>query len=193
MFAARETLQLFPTLVTCYRVAEAEARSRALCAQVAEASRMLPTVARGERHGWQSDNGFFDWSDEARWLRDVVAGAIVALHPDNAALPGMNLVGWANRLGRGDAFSPHVHSAAWSGVYYADAGDSGAAGGLLLLRDPRAGAHMVESPTSRFDGACSFQIAPETGLLVVFPSWLMHWVSPYDGERPRVSISFNVW
>ena len=32
---------------------------------------------------------------------------------------------------------------------------------------------------------------PQAGLLVVFPSWLYHWVHPYTGQRPRVAVSFN--
>jgi hypothetical protein len=28
-------------------------------------------------------------------------------------------------------------------------------------------------------------------LLVIFPSWLYHWVHPYAGQTPRVAVSFN--
>jgi hypothetical protein len=28
-------------------------------------------------------------------------------------------------------------------------------------------------------------------LLVVFPSWLYHWVPPYAGQSPRIAVSFN--
>jgi hypothetical protein len=36
-----------------------------------------------------------------------------------------------------------------------------------------------------------FRVGPQAGLLVIFPSWLYHWVHPYAGETPRVAISFN--
>ena len=36
-----------------------------------------------------------------------------------------------------------------------------------------------------------FRVQPQAGLLVVFPSWLYHWVHPYAGERPRIAVSFN--
>jgi uncharacterized protein (TIGR02466 family) len=96
-------------------------------------------------------------------------------------------------LRRGDYFTPHTHpDAAWSGVLYVDAGDSGEAhGGLLAFRDPRGGAGMVEAPTNRFDGAGTVHHVPRTGELVVFPSWLVHWVVPYQSDRPRISIAFN--
>ena len=37
-----------------------------------------------------------------------------------------------------------------------------------------------------------FRVRPEAGLLVLFPSWLYHWVHPYSGRTPRIAISFNV-
>jgi hypothetical protein len=27
---------------------------------------------------------------------------------------------------------------------------------------------------------------------VIFPSWLYHTVSPYDGDVPRISLAFNI-
>jgi len=38
----------------------------------------------------------------------------------------------------------------------------------------------------------TFTIRPRTGMLVIFPGWLQHYVHPYRGGRPRVSLSFNV-
>jgi hypothetical protein len=35
------------------------------------------------------------------------------------------------------------------------------------------------------------RVRPESGLLVVFPSWLYHWVHPYAGQPPRIAVSFN--
>ena len=34
-------------------------------------------------------------------------------------------------------------------------------------------------------------IAPEPGLLVIFPGYLTHFVHPYAGATPRISIAFN--
>ena len=35
------------------------------------------------------------------------------------------------------------------------------------------------------------RVRPQAGLLVLFPSWLYHWVHPYVGETPRIAVSFN--
>ena len=37
-----------------------------------------------------------------------------------------------------------------------------------------------------------FGVTPRTGMLLVFPGWLSHFVHPYTGSRPRVSLSANV-
>jgi hypothetical protein len=34
-------------------------------------------------------------------------------------------------------------------------------------------------------------IAPATGMMLLFPAWLMHGVRPYHGDRPRISVAFN--
>ena len=33
----------------------------------------------------------------------------------------------------------------------------------------------------------------QAGQLVIFPSWLMHEVLPYLGERERIVVAFNAW
>jgi hypothetical protein len=36
------------------------------------------------------------------------------------------------------------------------------------------------------------EFEPETGALVMHPSSISHWVTPYAGKRPRVSLAFNI-
>ena len=50
---------------------------------------------------------------------------------------------------------------------------------------------MVMGESNRFDSASSVEIAPRTGELLISPSWRLHWVTPYQGDAPRVSVSFN--
>ncbi len=75
----------------------------------------------------------------------------------------------------------HNHSGRLSGVYYVDAGASGAQnGGLLqffLDRQSAQPTHIIE---------------PESGVLYLFPSMLEHSVSRYDGASPRIVIALNL-
>ena len=77
------------------------------------------------------------------------------------------------------------------GVYYVDAGDppegDKPSGSFTFLTPNLAEANtfftkVVPQSTS---------IRPTSGLMLLFPSYLQHFVHPYDGDRPRVSISFN--
>jgi hypothetical protein len=61
--------------------------------------------------------------------------------------------------------------------------------GVLEFLDPRAGVDAVTAPGDPYGEP--FRVRPQAGLLVVFPSWLYHWVHPYSGQGPRIAISFN--
>jgi hypothetical protein len=61
--------------------------------------------------------------------------------------------------------------------------------GMLEFLDPRAGAEAVSAPGDPYGEP--FRVRAQSGLLVMFPSWLYHWVHPYAGEIPRIAVSFN--
>ena len=61
--------------------------------------------------------------------------------------------------------------------------------GVLEFLDPRAGVDAVTAPGDPYGEP--FRVRPQAGLLVIFPSWLYHWVHPYSGQTPRIAISFN--
>jgi len=83
---------------------------------------------------------------------------------------------WATVLRRGGYHVAHRHGdAEWSGVYYVAAGEAGRGGAVTFAR-----------------GATSCTIAPEPGMLLMFPGALLHSVAEYQGETPRISIGFNL-
>ncbi len=103
----------------------------------------------------------------------------------------------------GDASLAHAHpNCFWSGVYYADDGgitsDSSVAGELELF-DPRGPAPVMYSSAVRMnvpggENAGSYhRIRPKNGLMVIFPSWLQHSVTPYRGAGTRISIAINLF
>ena len=69
--------------------------------------------------------------------------------------------------------------------------------GDIVFYDPRGNASMFLDPTNRsmrrelsFN---SFKITPRSGDLMIFPSFITHFVEPYQGELPRVTIAANYW
>lgn len=191
VFEHEGTEELFPTRVWRFRLRETTLLNAALRDQVMALALEVPTTPRGEVSGWQSDGGFLESSAAARHLRGMIGEAIASVVCPG--VEGFAMVGWANLFRRGDGFSPHTHSnSALSGAYYVDVGDGGG-GGELVFRDPRGGAAMIDSGLSDAGQGCAARFMPESGHLVIFPSFLLHWVTPYRGERPRISIAFNAW
>ena len=77
-------------------------------------------------------------------------------------------------------------------MYYVDPGTGNPdqpLGGVLEFLDPRAGVEAITAPGDPYGDP--FRVRPQAGLLVLFPSWLYHWVHPYAGQTPRIAISFN--
>ena len=82
---------------------------------------------------------------------------------------------------------------AWSGVYYVDAGGEAPGqplSGVLELCNPRPFTEMVPTPGSPFGQRVIFRA--EAGTMILFPSWLYHFVNPFSGDGERISIAFNV-
>ena len=99
---------------------------------------------------------------------------------------------WANVSYRGHSHPTHTHPNNYlSGVYYLRAP---AGCGQIVFFDPRPQASAITPSLSENTVANSNQmfIAPEPGKLVLFHSWLPHYVEANQSDEARVSIAFNV-
>ena len=89
---------------------------------------------------------------------------------------------------------PHVHGGSfWSAVYYVRAGEG--EGGQLVLHDPRMPALRMHAPGLRFKDMgpdVRAEVQPKSGMLVLFPAWLLHSVEPWQGDGHRISIAMNI-
>lgn len=166
-------------------------------------------LKRSNRLGWHSDLKITEWGGAPfRAVLDrVIANAnasSIDIGQTSAPRYGWRANAWANVSLHGASNQSHVHSGAfWSAVYYAEDGYGGSAdralGGELVLEDPRMPALLMEEPDLRFRPRPDWAVAepqrnirPATGMLLMFPSWLRHGVSPYLGDRERVSVAINL-
>ncbi len=151
--------------------------------------------------GWQSSTDFLGWGapECAELLISFQDGVRRAcnLSPSQRALPPgsrtLLLSAWAN-VNRDRNFNrPHVHpNSHWSGVYYVDIGKPDpniSPNGVIEFVDPRNVAAAAEVPGFTFGDPFFFD--PEPGMMLLFPSWLYHWVMPFHGTGERISIAFN--
>lgn len=121
--------------------------------------------------GWRTDETFFTWDVQAvQALRALVAARVGAGH----------IVGWSMINRRGSYHLRHNHRGKTSGIYYVDPG-------MWSLGGFGSGCTIIELP-----GGGEEHVLPVPGLLITFPSTTMHRVDPYLGERPRITIGFDV-
>jgi hypothetical protein len=108
---------------------------------------------------------------------------------------------WFHISRRGGFFGLHNHpNASWSGVYCVDPGqhDPGKPdSGLLSFVNPMLMTSMhIDAGVAKIPLPYGSQIASSrlaAGELVIFPSWVLHDVKPFEGEGERITIAFNCW
>ena len=108
---------------------------------------------------------------------------------------------WYHLTRRGGYTAQHNHPmASWSGVYCVDPGDpvlDKPNSGTLRFLETRTTASMYLDPgnahwrTPYGFGEAAFNL--RAGQLLLFPSYLLHEVAPYYGERERITVAFNAW
>lgn len=157
----------------------------------------------GARHsnvgGWHSTRLFDDWAGEPG--QELIRRIGKQMNKGTAEIFKLyggahrmvwRLTLWANVNRKGAYNRVHTHpNAMWSGVYHVDAGDAppkARDSGLLVLHHPVASAAMCFFPDQ---SPHNYPIAAKAGRMVIFPAYLAHEVTPYEGERPRISVAFN--
>jgi uncharacterized protein (TIGR02466 family) len=149
--------------------------------------------------GWHSDTRLLHWAADA--VRPVVARLVelADTHVFDAQAKagerrGWMLEAWANVNESGAANAPHSHGASfWSAVYYVriDEGE----GGEIVLADPRLPMIEMHAPFLFFrnaGGERMIRLRPAAGQILLFPSWLVHSVTPWQGDGLRISIAVNL-
>jgi uncharacterized protein (TIGR02466 family) len=189
---------VFPTLIGRFQIPDAGAMNRDLHALILAEELEYASLGRSNIGGWHSRPDFLRRQDPAvaaltPWLTWTLRQMIDASTDANAFHGTLSVSAWATICRAGAYHAPHSHpDSAWSGVYYVDPGGESSEqplSGMLEFLDPRAGAEAVTAPGDPYGEP--FRVRPQAGLLVVFPSWLHHWVHPYAGQTPRIAISFN--
>jgi uncharacterized protein (TIGR02466 family) len=108
---------------------------------------------------------------------------------------------WYHLTRNGGYTAQHNHPmASWSGVYCVDPGDAvpdKPNNGTLRFSEARTTAGMYLDPGNAHwqppygMGDIAFNL--RAGQLLLFPSYLMHEVAPYYGQRERITVAFNAW
>ena len=98
---------------------------------------------------------------------------------------------WSNIIGPGQYHAPHNHSNnILSGVYYPQS-DNNAKIHFLDPR-PQAGVLTPKIKYNTTNNSSLLQYSSETNQMIIFPSWLQHYVESSTSKETRHSVAWNV-
>lgn len=201
--AMMDGLALFATPIFTFEAVGDPDLDRELTKRLVFESESGPGIARSNSGGWHSVPDLSQrpeacYQDLMRGVVARVESTFLELASGQRVSPDVRyrfaVQAWAMVMRHGDHALVHDHvEAHFSVAYYPDAGDADLEmfpdSGKLTFVDPRRGGTMIPG-VELFPS--QFAIQPRNGMLVVFPGWLQHFVQPYRGGKPRVSISCNV-
>jgi len=98
---------------------------------------------------------------------------------------------WSNVLKPGETHRPHTHSNNMlSGVYYVDAVEASG----IIFTDPRPQAGVIQPDVNKqiLDNASVVKYDSATNRMILFPSWLQHYVPVNETNKNRISVAFNI-
>ncbi|MBY8978026.1 tetratricopeptide repeat protein [Rhodobacteraceae bacterium NNCM2] len=151
-------------------------------------------LGRTTRGGGQTGHIFGETDGPVPVLEGMIRGAIDEYFADQTrarhphcpvrAEPS-RMDAWATVLDSGGYQDSHNHpSGVLSGVYYVQLPDDGEAGAIEFGRPARPFTPPKEPDV--------MVIRPQTGLLVLFPSYFWHRTIPFEGGGQRISIAFDL-
>lgn len=186
-----QSFDIFPTRIWQAHLDALQSRFAEWTGWVLSLRASSPAPAgRTNRGGWNSRD--MDVLERPVWapLRQAIhAACAMALGEMGRGRDAFQLQSWVNLHERGGFNFLHMHEASLlSGSFYLKV-PVGA--GVLTFRDPRPGVLHGIIKGSVPNGHADIQLKPSTGLLVLFPSWMEHYVEPHESDEPRICIAFN--
>lgn len=146
------------------------------------------------KNGWHGPDDLCERDDEwSKQLRDYIVTSVnifisgvggTPISPDR-----FKVKCWAMVIRDHDYSSTHTHpNSDISGCFYLKVPKNlPKTEGNLVFIDPRGGARG-----SKLFGSGALYFAPVEGNMIVFPSWLEHYVQPHETGEDRISIAWNV-
>ena len=149
--------------------------------------------AHGKRNNnWQTGPDLHKTEPFKWFANDIGKTAFDIFDKLNYNVQDIEITGmWGNILKPGETHPPHTHSNNFlSGVFYLE---SDAETGIIFS-DPRPAADVLvpRKKTKTNENSNLLSYISKQNRLIIFPSWLVHWVPINKSKRDRISISFNI-
>jgi len=153
--------------------------------EIYEYQKHKPNQTYSNRGGYQGDLFYNqDWVDMV---------ATNCPQRDDKPISDIVVYPWCNINPKGAYNIRHVHNDTnifLSGVYYVKVPENS---GTIRFWDPRGALMHIQRDHEYFNDAIAYEeIIPEPGLLLYFPTWIEHEVTPNEVDEDRITISFNL-
>lgn len=150
---------------------------------ILEMKENVPSVSKSNFGGWHSPSNLYEHGifKELASLILNVAKDITQPYRRTSDLQFLEMWSMVNTKYNYNAH--HTHEGIISGVFYLQVPENS---GRLILCNPavRSQSHPIRNK--------DFPVEPEQLALILFPSWLEHYVEPSHSNEERIAISFNI-
>ncbi len=155
-------------------------------------------IRRSNRQGWHSKSDLMTRQEPglaelARFIEKSIHAATKVISPEfNFRGHRLMTEGWININPQHGYNVPHRHHGyLWSGCYYVTVPrvEEGPSGCIEFLSP-----FVIPGEYEVFNAACykeKITMRPNAGDILLFPSYLTHWVFPNDAAEERITIAFN--
>lgn len=192
-----ERLELFTTPIAIFQHPDPDALNQAVGTHLLRRCQSEPGIKRSNYGGWHSTTDLPEDPNPAvqtlnAWVMERFQAFFLDVargFSEDPEVGEWTTQAWGMVMGPGHSSLVHDHAEShWSGTYYVHTGDGTPPGGSFVMVDPRL---SVTKSYPAIVNPSTFSIQPEPGALVLFPGWLRHYVTPYNGREPRISVAYN--
>ena len=127
--------------------------------------------------------------DTASWIGDRIRRTVNQIQMEKMGYGIQFNESWYHITKTNGMHESHIHpNCSWCGVFYVQSGDEGS--GDTVFENP-ANYTYVDRGSQFLNSLCTVRVKPRDGMLVLFPSYLIHYQALYTGTQDRIVISFN--
>jgi uncharacterized protein (TIGR02466 family) len=193
--ATRQLTEAWPTIVLRHEIEDCDDINASLAKEILLRATSEASAKNSNADSWQSRHAdFLHTKGGSRQFLIAHATKMVEvmtrLHGIDDTKHELSMEAWCVVSRTGNHHNHHIHGGSvWSGVYYVTVPrlpkmNEESHPGAIEFIDPR-----LSRPC---DATSSFVIQPCAGLMILFPSWLVHWVKPHYSSAERICIPFNI-
>ena len=125
----------------------------------------------------------------AQWIASCLKKTINTIQMEDVNYNFVYNESWYHITKTNGMHEPHTHPrCSWCGIYYIQSGDGDS--GHTVFQNPVCPTY-VDRGNLYLNSGSSIRVLPKDGLLVLFPSFLIHYQALYKGVEDRIVVAFN--